>query len=445
MFRRLSALCSKRRKAVAFLALATASALVLQSVQAAPLNADGVVQEALLRNHDIKAARAQVNAALGRLKQAGLWPNPRLELNNNTDRPFANEGEYSYSAGVSQDFPISGRLGRAEDVARVDIARALVEVNEAERKLAGDVASAFYEVASIDQKLVLRDRLIRSMEVLATATKDRYRAGEVSELDVNAAALELLRLKQERTTLAGDRAAAIRTLAGLVGLGADDNLTLTADLPVRKVLLPTAQLIAQAIERRPDLRLLSLSVDRAQAERALAAASVWEDWTVSLAVQRDKAVIDGTPPQPVGDSLMLTLAIPLPLFNQNEGSKAVAEAEATVAREQHTALSQRIENEVAGLRERVERLLDAVDAYEKQGLPLSRKSSEVARDAYQKGQISILEVVQAERQESEIGNSYAEALAQYLKAMTQLDAAIVAWAELMTHPVEAVVATEGES
>lgn len=444
MHRRWRSFCGTGCKAVAVLVFAVALARPSAFATEANLDADGVVRLALSRNHDLKAARAQVNTALGRLKQAGLWPNPRLELSNETDRPFANEGEYSRSAGVSQDFAISGRLGRAEDVARVDVARALVEVNEAERKLAGDVASAFYDVAAIDQKVILRDRLIRSMEVLATATKDRYRAGEVSELDVNAATLELLRLKQERTTLAGERTAAIRTLAGLVGLGADDSLTLAAELPARKVPSPSAELIAQAIERRPDLQLLGLSADRAQAERALAAASAWEDWTVSLGVQRDKTVIDGAPPQPADDALMVTLAVPVPLFNQNEGAKAAAEAETTAAREQHAALGQRIENEVAGLRERVVRLLDAVDAYEKQGLPLSRKNTEVARDAYRKGQISIIEVVQAERQESEIGSSYVEALEQYLKTMTQLDAATVAWAELMTHPVEAADATAEE-
>ena len=443
MYRRLSALCGKGRNAVALLVFAATSAMG-SPVLAPPLDADGAVREALLRNHDLRAARAQVSAALGRLKQAGLLSNPRLELSNETDRPFANEGEYSRSVGISQEFPISGRLGLAKDVARVDVARALVEVNEAERKLAGDVAAGFYEVVVIDHKLDLRDRLIRATEVLATATIDRYRAGEVSELDVNAASLELLRLKQERSVLEGERAAAIRTLAGLIGFGAGDALTLALGLPARKVPAPAAQLITQAMERRPDLRLLGLSVDRAQAERSLAAASVWEDWTVSLGVQRGKTVIDGAPPQPADDSLMLTLAIPMPLFNQNEGTKAVAEAEATAAREQHLALSQRIENEVAGLRERVVRLLDAVGAYEKHGLQLSGKNSDVARDAYGKGQISIIEVVQAARLENEIGASYVEVLEQYLKAMTQLDAATVARAELMTHPVDEAGVTVGE-
>jgi cobalt-zinc-cadmium efflux system outer membrane protein len=180
MQRELDWLCGASRNAIALLVLVIAFAC--DAVVAAPLDAEDLVREAVLRNHDLKAARAQVEAALGRLKQAGLWPNPRLDLSNETDRPFANQGEYSQSIGFSQDFPISGRLGRAEDVARVDVARALAEVNEAERKLMGDVAAAFYNVAVIDQKQLIRDRLIAALEGLVAASKARFRAGDSLDL-----------------------------------------------------------------------------------------------------------------------------------------------------------------------------------------------------------------------------------------------------------------------
>jgi len=429
-------LCGASRKAVAALAFAVALASPCASAAPANLDANGVVEQALLRNHDLQAARAEVRAALGRLKQAGLWPNPRLELSNETDRPFANQGAYARSAGIAQEFPISGRLALAENVARVDVARALAEVNEAERKLVGDVTTAYFEIVVIDQKIELRDGLIRSVAGLEAASRNRFHAGEVSELDVNAATLELLRLKQDRTALAGERAAAIRTLAGLVGFGADEKLTLDTKSRARKLLLPSSDLVALAIERRPDLRLLTLSADRAEAEKALASASAWEDWNVSLGVKRDRLVIEGAPRQPADDALTMTLTIPIPLLNRNEGTRDAASAEKFAAQEQATALQQRIENEVAGGSERLTELLSVLQTYETQALPLARKNSELARSAYSNGQISISDVVQAERQEKDIGMSYAEAMAQYFKAKAQLDTATVAHHALMTHPVE---------
>jgi cobalt-zinc-cadmium efflux system outer membrane protein len=265
-------------------------------VAAAGYNLNEIMHQALIRNHDLKAARAQVNAALGRLKQSGLWPNPRLELSNESDRVFANQGAFTRSVGLTQDFPIAGRIGRAQDVSRVDVARALAEVNEAERTLLAEVAKSFYEIVVLDQKIALRDRLINVEASLVATSTNRQKAGEVSELDVNAATLELQRLHQERIVLTGQRAAALRTLAGLVGLPSNAALAVNTALPPFIRLPPVAQLVDQALRRRPDLRLLVLAENRALAEQLLAKASAWEDWSVSLGVRQDKLFIEGAPP-----------------------------------------------------------------------------------------------------------------------------------------------------
>ena len=223
----------------------------------------------------------------------------------------------------------------------------------------------------------------------------------------------------------------------LVGFGVDQTLALETKAPLRRPFQSSLDLVAQAVERRPDLRLLSLSADRADAEKALATASAWEDWNVSLGVKRDRLVIEGAPRQPGDDALTMTLTIPMPLLNRNEGTRDAATADKIAGQEQAIALRQRIENEVAGTQEQLTQLFAAVQAYEAQALPLSRKNSELARDAYRKGQVSISEVVQAERQEKDIGINYAEALAQYCNGLVKLETATVAHADLMTRPVEA--------
>ncbi len=415
----------------------TCALLLGHPAAGAELTLDQVLRIAIEQNHDLKAARAQVDAALGRLKQSGRWPNPRLELSNETDAPFGNDGEYSRSAGFAQEFPIGGRLARATDVARVDVARALMEVNAAERDLITNIANDFDAVIVLDQKIALHDQLIEIESSLVSASRARHKAGEVSELDVNAAELELERLRHERIALVAEREAAIRTLAGLLGLAADAPLMVDTAPPHLVDLPPLAQLTDDALRRRPDLRLLTLAADRAGAEQALARASTWEDWGVTLGVRQDRRVILGTPPQPADKAFMLSLSIPVPLFNDNAGNIAAAAADETTAREQLAALQTRIENEVGGLYGQVNRLREALVAYHTQTLPLSHRNSELARSAYRNGQISVSEVVQAERQERDLGTSFVETLAQYLQALEALNHATVARASLMTQPINA--------
>jgi len=75
---------------------------------------DGAVREALANNPDLLAARHAIDMARGRLRQAGLWPNPDLELEGSDDFLFSREGERGFSSGFAQRFPIARRLGKAK-------------------------------------------------------------------------------------------------------------------------------------------------------------------------------------------------------------------------------------------------------------------------------------------------------------------------------------------
>jgi outer membrane protein TolC len=46
----------------------------------AELTVDEIVGRAVAENPELQAARAEVDAAVGRLRQAGLRPNPELEV-----------------------------------------------------------------------------------------------------------------------------------------------------------------------------------------------------------------------------------------------------------------------------------------------------------------------------------------------------------------------------
>ena len=403
---------------------------------AAGLTLNELMHETVTQNHDLKAARAQIDAAIGRLTQSGLWPNPRLQLSNETGGPFNSDGGYARSLSFSQDFPIAGRLGRAQDVARVDVARALAEVNEAERKLLGNVATTYYAIVAFDQKLAARDHLIAIETALVQAASERYKAGEVSELDVNSAKLELEQLRQDRAMLALDRMAALKNLATLAGLTPGTPLVIDTALPSFDALPSLEKLTAQALATRPDLRLLSLSSDRARAEQMLARASAWEDWTVSLGVREDRLSIYGAPTQPSDKALMMTLTIPLPLFNQNQGAQTAAVADKLTADEKSAALRQRIENEVAIAYERARGLLAAVRRYDDSALRLGRQNAALARDAYRSGQLPMTEVTQTSRQEIDLNTRYIDTISQYRAAIADLNTSAMSYASFMTHPEE---------
>jgi cobalt-zinc-cadmium efflux system outer membrane protein len=379
-----------------------------------------VITTALNGNKDLQAARFVAAQARARLVQAGLLPNPRLELANKNDYLFANEGEYTSSIGFSQQFPVSWRIARQKDVARIDIDLALAEIREAEWKLAGEVANSFFVVLAQNRQIEARNRLLEFDQKLLDAARKRFSAAEVSELDVNMAQLDLQRVSQERALLLGERTAQLEHLNQLLGRTAAQPLTLDDTLPPTETLPNLSELQRRALERRPDLRSAVLKAARARADTKLAHAETWEDWSVSLGVERSRIAVNPLPPQPSSSVLALSLSVPLPLLDQKQGRVAETIASATQANAQIAALRLSIGNDVASAVADIKRLQQVMLEYQRTILPTSERNVGFAQQGYGRGQVGIADVVQAARQQSELNIAYLNTLNLYLQALAKL-------------------------
>lgn len=388
-------------------------------------NATGItmpqaIDIAVQNNKDLQAARYTVEQARARLLQAGLPPNPRLDIAARNDLIFGNRGEYATSIGISQQFSVVGRIAHQKEVARVDVALALAEIRQAELKLAGDVTSSFYRILALNRQIEVRERLMDVDQKLVLGTRNRFKAAEVSELDVNTAQLELQRLTQERALLLSQRITQLAQLNQLLGRPATQAIALNDTLPASDSLPSLADQQRQALASRPDLRFALLSANRAQANQALARVQRWEDWTVGVVLEQSRLVIDGGPSQGSSRALGLSLSIPLPLRNKNQGNIAEAAATEAQAYARIEALKLSIGNEVASAYAETERLQQALSEYQRNMLALSARNVRLALQGYNQGLIPVGDVVRIQRQQGELNIVYLNTLDQYLQALARL-------------------------
>ncbi len=392
-------------------------------VPSAALTVDDAVDEALHANRDLRTAYFAIEQARARLVQAGLWPNPALDLTGSHDFAFANEGEYTASAGFGQRFPVAGRIGRLKDVARVDVAIALAEVRDAARRLIADVQAAFNDLLVLKMQIAERDRLIGIARSLVDVSAARAKVAEVSALDVNTARIELQRLELERSLLVAQQQARSAELNRLLGMVPDNSVSVTGEIAPAIALPPRDTLRREALGRRPDLQQISLQAGRAQAERMLARAERWEDWTFGFSYDRDLQVVDGAPPQRADQLLGLRLTIPLPLLNQNQGRVAEAASLEAQSRSRKSALELTVTAEIESAYRRVEDIRGVVEGFRTKLIPLADSNVTVAQDAYRSGLTSVHQVIQVQRQQSELRTGYLDVLGQYRRAMIDLEVA----------------------
>ena len=398
----------------------TAACVLSSSAQAVTL--DDAVRAALAGNLDLRAAKYEVEKARGRLIQAGLWPNPSVEFGLRTDRLGNNEGERTVSAGFVQAFPITGRLKFAKQVSRVDVAQAMVEIRNRERLLIGEVQRDYLTALLLQRQIAANREFIGVNRDFVTLFEERLKKAEVSEVDVNIARVELQRVELETAVLGADLSARELALKRRLGIGPADALEVEGDVEALAAKFRPEKYRPTMVVNRPDLRLIELSVDRAQAEIRLARAEAWQDWSVGLDYENDRATDDPNGISPNNFS-GIKFSIPLALWNRNQGKVHEQQAAADQARQQIEALRLSIRTEIATSIAQATKLREVVGIYQTTLLPTLSSTTDLLKKGFREGLSDATRLVQAQQQRATLRASYLTTYTSYVQALVELETA----------------------
>ena len=396
--------------------------IMLAATQPAPaLTMEQAVVTALRNNLDLRAASYEVDKARGRLLQAGLWPNPRLEFSTATDRTFNDEGERASAAGFQQAFPIAGRLHFAKKVSRVDVAQAMAEIRNRERLLIGEVQRDFLNVLLLRQQIAANREFIALNREFVDVLEERFKRAEVSEVDLNLARVELQRLGVESAMLESDLVARELSLKLRMGLPPEQKITLEGNVEALAAKFRPEKYRTTMVVNRPDLRQTELGIDRAAAEIRLARAEAWADWTLGVDYDHERSV-DEPNGLTTDEFLGFKVSIPIALWNRNQGRVYEQRAAAEQARQQFEAQRLAIRSEIATAMARARKLRDAVGNY-RELIPQLSETSALVRKGYTEGLIPATQVVQMQQQQTTLRSAFLTANANYLQTLIDLETA----------------------
>lgn len=400
--------------------IACAIFLLPAVLAAETLDFDQAQKFALSHSPAIRAAYSTIAQARGRLLQAGLWPNPEIDLSYRADVFFGGEGQDKAMASLMQRFPWSGRLARAQKVSRVEVAIALADVRDAERKLVLDVQRIFIQSRGAAEKAATLKKLSASMDSLIALNEAGQQSGQVSAVAVNLAKVEREGLRQQMLSLEAEEEAAVATLKGTLGMAGAQPLTLKGSM---------AEIIARLKNPssgtslyRPDLVRAALEADAAAAEIALARSEAWEDITVGIEYEYMRT-LDG---QDLMNENFLgaRIILPLPVWNRNQGNIAEKTAGRERAGSALVAAKLGIESEIATARVRAVKTGSIASVISKDSLPLLDETRGVLESAIRTGQASTTEAITLTNQEISQRLFYVESLMNQAQALSELEAAL---------------------
>ncbi len=384
---------------------------------------DDAIQMALAHNHTLIAARTTIEQSQAEETTANLRPNPVL-LGDAQFIPIFQPGQFSsdymndsaqFDLGVSYLFERGKKRQHRLQAAQDQTAVTRSQVADNERTLSFQVATQFINAqlaeSALDLALADTDSFQKSVDI----SKERYRAGDISEDDYLKIKLQLLQFQTDaaQARLARVQALAdLRLLLGYESVSADYDVAGPFDYqPVNAQL---EDLEAKALATRPDLRAAQQGVTAANSQRELAKANGKQDVTAQASYTHTADV----------SSASFFGQIQIPIFNRNQGEIARTGFAITQAQEQEKAANEQVLNDVHDAYEGLHTNDEIIQLYRSGYLDDAQQDRDISEYSYKRGAASLLDYLDAERSYRATELAYRQALASYLLAVEQLREAV---------------------
>lgn len=394
-----------------------------------------LIQQALQRNREILAVRQRVSEARGLLRQAGVRPVPTIEANAGSGRPLGTQGEEEYTVGYFHPIETGGKRSKRLLVGEQAVALAEADLSERTRQLVYDIKTRYVDAATNQRKVEAIEDIVKVNRESYRLVDARVQRDDAAPLERQLLLVELNRTEAQRAVARGQVQSARLELRRAVGFGADAEFAVAPQLTTEPTVPGSlADLQKAALAMRPDLRSARTLVSHSAAEVALAEAQASPDLTLSAQYSRRHTQLEdpirttasGSPLLLKDRDNILTLGISIPIQTRKRNAGNI---EAAIAR-QHAAklrveqLQITIPLEVQTAWERYQAARNAVAILNQGVLDESEKNLAVIRQAYNLGQLRLLDVLNEQRRLLETEMSYIDAQAELARSRAELERAV---------------------
>jgi len=375
------------------------------------------LEEALVhasRNRqELKGLRADLEAAVVKLKHAGLPPNPELRVewdNLGGDLPIDDVRESTVS--LSQPFEIGGKPSARKNKGQAEILRLQREQTTTWLDIAAEVKMAFLEVLGAQERLALQHEAEQIASELAAITHERVSAGELAATEETRAEARKAETTVETQKFKSLLAEAELNLAMTLVETDNATVTVTGHLP-QEVAIPDQQRLLAEMQNSPLLALRQSETQLAATSLSLEQANAWSDPALFLALREI--------PDKDARAVSVGLSIPLPLFQRNQAALADASATAQKAATNKENAARRLQTELI----KTHTMLVAADQEARtlrvEVISRVTEAAEAVREGFMAGKFRYSDVLEASRSQEQVKVRHLNAILDLNRAAISLD------------------------
>ncbi|WP_258127469.1 TolC family protein [Achromobacter anxifer] len=374
----------------------------------AVLTLESALSAALERNPGFSAARNEAEASVGLLTQAGVLPNPSIDVSVDDTQKATRTTTAMLNVPVETGGKRAARV-KAAELSR-DMARQGVE--DARAGLRAAVIAAFFDVAVAQESVrVARGTVDIAGGALRLAER-RVAAGKAPPLEGSKAQVALANARIEARAAEAALLDARRKLGLLWGEAEPAFASVGGDLNALPQRAPIDEL-RSALAASPKMQGGKLSVDLGRAQLEVEKSKRYPDVTLSAGVARDN--------EAGRNKALLGVSIPLPIFDRNQGNVYAASMQAYKAQDLYRELESGLMAQLLQAVSRFDLAVGSAREYRKSVLPGATEAYEAARKGFEAGKFGFLEVLDAQRTLSDGNIAYLTVLASVYQASADID------------------------
>ncbi len=373
-------------------------------------------QMALQNNPTFRQSAANIQAAEGRKKQSGSYPNPTVGYQGEQIRGGAfHGGEQGFF--VQQDIVLGGKLDLNRKMFDQELKQAETEAEEQKLRVVTNVRMSYTQALAAQQTLELRQNLSKLADDAVETSHQLANVGQADAPDVLESEVEAQQAQLAVTMAEQNQQRVWRALAAVVGNPRLPSMKLEGKLEDAPT-VNADELVEKIVNESPAVRIAELGVKRAEAASARAKREPIPDLQLRGGMQQNGELLANG--RAVGLQGFAGVGVRIPIFDRNQGNIAAAKADEERAKRE-------VERVKLVLRERAASVVQnytfsqiAVERYKNQMIPRAQKAYEMYTKKYQEMAAAYPQVLIAQRTVMQLEVSYITALENFATSSLSL-------------------------
>ncbi len=367
---------------------------------------DAALAAAEAHNPTLAAARLGRAADLAGIDVARQRPNPEASFEAGRDTPHE-----AFSVGVPLEF--GGKRARRVDLANATLARTTAEIEVQALEIRRAVRLAYFELVASAARVQVTTELRGFAERTRNAARDRLQSGAAPRLEALQAELALAQADNEQEAARGRLEAARVELNTLIGVAAGTPVTPADSFDLGTIPGNLPEIVA----RSPDIIAIDREIDEAVARERLARTLRTPDTTISGGV-----LFDSPPEFTYG--WKAGLAVTIPVFTRHSADVRVESARLTQLRALREARVTELTGQATAAASRAQAARRRFLRYRDEIVPQLSTVESMAEDSYRSGQTGLSAFLQALQAAREVRLLATDAGLEYQQALADLERAL---------------------